>query len=172
MGLSDLIKELETGAELHNGCSSGMDQLKTASSITELIKCYYDRIDYCLANDFPSNKLLLMYKEALQENGVFIDAKETVKNNQEKFVLLGNSHCNLKIDEWTVSRGFVKHKSKLVINVSGDSVVMIDALDNSEIFVSQSGNARVIVNLYARAKCHIVAGNARVVDKKMFTYEI
>ncbi|MPN04006.1 hypothetical protein SDC9_151242 [bioreactor metagenome] len=49
---------------------------------------------------------------------------------------------------------------------------MIDALDDAVITVEESGNARVIVNLYANSKCEVLSGNPRIIQKNRFTYEL
>lgn len=154
-----------------NGCSDGISQLKACTTVDDLIRCYFDRIDYCLANDFPSNKYLSKYEKELKEAGVYIDSKVNLKNDK-KIVLLGNSECSLILNDWTVCRVYVKHTSKIQVKASGNSIVIIDALDNSFVEIEQTENARVYVNLYANAKCEIKNGDAIVTNKDRFTYEL
>lgn len=162
---------LITEAEILNGCDGGMEQLRNAKDVNDLIQCYYDRIDYCLANNFPDNEFLLQYRDELRNAGVFIDEKASV-DSRPRLVFLGQSECNLSIDKYAVSRAYVKHQSKLHVRASGSSVIMIDALDNAIIDVEESENARVIVNLYANSKCEVLSGNPRIIQKNRFTYEL
>lgn len=162
---------LITEAEILNGCDVGMEQLRNARDVNDLIQCYYDRIDYCLANNFPDNEFLLQYRDELRNAGVFIDEKISIEN-RDKLVLLGNSECNLTIGKWAVSRAYVKHNAKLLIKAEDSSIIMIDALDDAVITVEESGNARVIVNLYANSKCEALSGNPRIIQKNRFTYEL
>lgn len=162
---------LITEAEALKGCDSGMSQLRSAKNVDDLIQCFYDRIDYCLANNFPRKNFLLQYQNELRNAGVFIDEKANLES-RPRLVFLGKSECVLSLDKYTVSRVYVKHQSKLHVRASGNSIIMIDALDDTEITVHINQNARVIVNLYANAECHVIAGNPRIIHKSRFTYEL
>lgn len=162
---------LLTEAEALNGCGPGMEQLRSAKDVNDLIQCFYDRIDYCLANNFPDNEFLMQYREELRDAGVFIDEKANI-GSRPRLVFLGQSECILSIDKYAVSRVYAKHDSILKVKASNNSVIMIDALDNAVIEVEQSDNARVIVNMYADSKCLATSGNPRIIHKNRFTYEL
>lgn len=162
---------LLTEAEIMKGCGQGLDQLRNCKTIDDMIQCYFDNIDFCLANNFPSNEFLMQYREELRDAGVFIDEKADIES-RPRLVFLGQSECILSIDKYAVSRVYVKHDSILKVKASNNSVIMIDALDNAVIEVEQSDNARAIVNLYAKAKCTVTGWNTRIIHKNRFTYEL
>lgn len=164
MELTYLINE----ANRLGNCQPGMAQLKSCETVKDLIECYYDRIDYCLANNFPGNDYLMQYREELRAAGVFIDERVSI-GARPRMVLLGQSDCTLTAADWTVTRAYVKHKSKLRIIAKDYSIIMVDALDDTEVIVEQSKYGKVIVNLYANAT---TTDAYRVIKKNRFTYEL
>lgn len=158
---------LLTEAEALNGCDDGLQQLRESKSLDDLIKCYFDRIDYCLANNFPSNEFLKQYEKDL-EPYVFVDAN-LYCGNPRCSVFLGNSVCKIMCHDYAVSRIYVKHQSKINIEASGNAIVMVDALDDSDVIVDLKDEAKVIVNLYSKATC---TGATKIIQKNRETYDL
>lgn len=164
MEITNLIEE----SKALKGCADGRNQLIKSESIEDLIKTFYDRIDFCLATNFPSLGYMKKYHEKLLKQNVFIDRKRIV-TNPEKLVLLGKCDFEVTLTDYAVSRVYAKHTAFVIIKASGNSFVVIDALDDAQIFVNVTENARVIVNLYANAKSR---GATKTIQKNRETYEL
>ena len=162
-------KELIKQAERLKGCNPGLQQLKECKSVDELINCFYDRIDFCLAHNFPSREYVKKHYQAEAEKaGIYIDRKWRF-SNPNTLVLLGKSDVEIEFDEYTVSRLYVKHDTQLTIIATGNAFVVVDALDDSNVRVFLSDNARVIGNVYGNADC---IGATRINKKHRDTYDL
>ena len=53
-----LKEELLAGAGLVQGCADGMAQLAAAGDKEEMLQCYWDRIDFCLAKDLATQEYM------------------------------------------------------------------------------------------------------------------
>lgn len=166
MNLSYLITE----AKAFNGCEDGVNQLRSCETVDDLIKCYFDRIDYCLANNFPAVDFLMQHRDELRKKCVFIDdAMICATEECGTWVFLGNCTCTISFEAFSVNRIYVKHSSKINIEASGNSIVMVDALDNSDVVVDAKDSSKVVVNLYSKATC---AGATMIIRKNKETYDL
>ena len=58
------------------GCADGMAQLAAAGDKEEMLQCYWDRIDFCLAKNFPTKEYLKEHFDGmLHERGIYIDER-------------------------------------------------------------------------------------------------
>lgn len=164
MELNYLIEEVSK----IDRCDEGMEQLRACKNMKKLVECFFDRIDFCLANDFPSREYFERNRGELREHGVFIDEKSSM-NSLGKMAFLGRSRSIVTAKEWAISRVYVKHDSRVKIVAKDYAIVMVDALDNAEIVVEESKYGKVIVNLYGDA----TSGKAyRIIQKNRETYDI
>lgn len=150
------------------GCSDGLNQLILSGDINDRIKCFLDRIDFCLAKDFPTLDYMRKNQDALMQHSVFVDRK-LVRDNPERLVLLGKCDFEVNFSGFSVSRIYAKHDAFLIVTAKDNSFVVIDALDNAKVFVKTHGGARVVVNLYSAAEC---TGATKIVPKNKETYEL
>jgi len=68
-----LKEELLAGAGLVQGCADGMAQLAAAGDKEEMLQCYWDRIDFCLAKNFPTKEYLKEHFDGmLHERGIYM----------------------------------------------------------------------------------------------------
>lgn len=161
---------LLTEAEIMKGCGQGLDQLRNCKTIDDMIQCYFDNIDFCLANNFPSNEFLMQYRDELRQKDVFIDdAMICATEERGTWVFLGNCTCTISVDGFSVHRLYVKHNSKINIKAFGRAFVMVDALNNSDVVVDINDEAKVIVNLYSKATC---TGATKIIQKNKETYDL
>lgn len=155
-------------AKIVGGCQNGLSQLNKAKTEQDLVNCYFSNIDFCLAKNFPGNEYLKRSGNTLISEMVFVDCQRMFKN-PEKLVLLGKCDCNVELTDYSVSRIYVKHDSKLIIKASGNAFVVVDALDNSNVQVERTENARVTVNTYSKAIC---TGATKIIAKNAETYDL
>ena len=96
-------RELVRQAKKMKGCNPGLLQLKESKSIEELIKCYYDRIDFCMAHNFPSNEYIKRFGNDAERMGIYVDKKWRLKNPNTG-VLLGR--CDIEAEYSGFSKVF------------------------------------------------------------------
>lgn len=159
-----LLKE----ARKYKGCDPGLQQLKNCANVKDLIACFYDNIDYCLAKKFPSMELMLQYRDDLKRSGIYIDDDVTI-HNPTRLVLLGNCNVTVRMTNWAVCRAYVAGTSRLNVETSSCAVIMADALDESKVKAIVNEPSKVIVNVYGNAEAE---GATRTVLKDRETYEL
>ena len=143
-----LSNELARYAKIHGICEDWYLALKNENDINGLLDMYIRGIDFCLANDYPSNDFIANnFKGKMEAHGVHLD--ETLEIvNERKIIALGKSVGTIEINEFEVSEIFIKHDSELVLIASGNSFVMIDIFDNAKLTVLASDDAKVRINRY------------------------
>lgn len=169
----EIQDELVSGALHFKGCAEGMEQIKNARSKVEMVQCFLDRIDFCLAKDFPNKAFLKRnFENELWDRAIYIDETASLINAR-KSILLGSCNATLSFNKYEVGKSFAKHQTKLIVKACDHARVMVDALDDSIISVECSDNAKVVVNLYARSSVSSAIGsNIKIVRKNLLTYEL
>lgn len=168
----EIKEQLIDGAIRMQGCADGLAQLDGAWTKEELVQCFIDRIDFCLARNFPDKTYLKKhFGQELAARHIYID--EVVELHNTGCVLLGDCRSVLTADAYAVCRMYVKHNGKLEIKAAEHAFVMVDALDDAEIRVDCRDKATVVVNLYARAgACTEGDGAVKIIHKKKETYDL
>ena len=165
----NLSKELAKQAKRHRICAEWHTRLKNLSDKPAMIEMYLAGIDFCLANDYPSNDFIRRYfKGDMESHGVFLDDSVDL-TNPKKCVALGNTKGNIEVNGYSVSEIFVKNDSELSIVAKDDAFVMVDAFDNSTIHVWTYGS----VNRYGNAKIHskeLDFSAIKIIEKHRKTY--
>lgn len=155
-------------------CEPWALRIKAANTTDDLMKMYVKGIDFCLANDFPSNEdlLSLVGPDKLSQYGVYVNTSSAILN--EPFViLLGSTTGHVKWDGFNVGQCYVKHDTKAVINVAGNAFVVVDAFDQSYVEITAADTAKVLVNIYGDAEISDqTAGDAiiKIIHKHKKTY--
>jgi hypothetical protein len=170
-----LNKELALEAKKHNICEEWFNDLLQIEDKVRLIKMYLKGIDFCLSNEYPS---LSFIKEnfvgTMEKYGVFLD--DNIKGINSRYVVaLGSCEGNAEYIDFGVGQVFVKHESKLNVKASGNSFVMVDMFDNSEVEVIATDNAKVCVNHYGGKLSTITnseqgSATIKVIRKQSKTY--
>ena len=170
--MSDLKEELLQGAGSAQGCADGMAQLGGAVNKEEMLQCFIDRIDFCLAKNFPTKDYLKKhFGDLLRKKRIYVDDKVEITGGNA--VALGTCEVECRLEGYAVSRLYVKHDSRVEIWACDNAFVMVDALDDAVIEVHCKDDAKVMVNLYARAKANTSGeGYSKVVHKNKETYDL
>lgn len=168
----ELREQLVSNAAFAGGCTDGISQLSDSLSKQDMLQVFWDRIDFCLAKNFPDKEFLKEnFAGELDGKGIYID--RDVELPEGNAVLLGDSHATLQADGYKVCRLYAKHNTNLVINASGNAFVMVDALDNARVTVNCDGDARVVVYLYSSALATSYgSGLVKIIPKNRETYEL
>ena len=168
-----VAKQLAKQAKQLNICQEWHDELKTLTDKQKMAEMYLRGIDFCLANDFPSNDYIKAnFSDVINDFGIYLDSKfET--NNPDKCVLLGNANGVVNVDGFAVSEIYAKHDSTLTLNVGDNAFVMVDIFDTAGVYVTVTGNAKVCINLYGNAEVWKEIhdfGVVKVINKHKKTY--
>ena len=168
----DVKEELLNGALAAQGCADGVAQLGVAMGKEEMLQCFIDRVDFCLAKDFPSKEYLKEhFGEMLHKKGIYADERVEIKGGNA--ILLGNCDVLCDAGEYAVSRLYAKHGTRLEVWARDNAFVMVDALDNAVVEVHCKDEAKVLVNLYARAEATSEgSGYTKIVHKHKETYDL
>lgn len=161
-------------AQAKDICHPWAERIAGVKSVDELLQMYVDGIDFCLANDFPSNNDLVKFAgDKLPDYGICVDKQRLALKNSKFTVLLGSSEAHLHYTGFTVSQLFVKHTSFTEVLAAGNSFVVIDCFDYSRVDVTATDGAKILVNIYGQAKVTTeTTGNGiiKIVHKHKNTY--
>lgn len=164
-----LSKYVLKKAKASNICEPWADKIEGAESVDDLLQMYVAGIDFCLANNFPSNAdLLELGGDVINQYGIYIDAAPKLVD-RPFVVALGACNLSLSIADASASQVFVKHESKATITASGDAFIVIDCFDNSITDVIARDNARVLINVYGDALV-THSGPVKIINKLKQTY--
>lgn len=162
------IEELVKQAKRLKGCKKGVASLKQCKNEKDLMECFYDYIDYCIAKGFPTkDELFAVPKNIRHAAGIYVYESLSV-HNPVRMVLI-DSTVHVSTGGYNVCRAYVVGNSRLNVESSGNAVTMIDALGESDVKVVANDPSRVIANLYGNAKCE---GATKVNVKELETYEL
>lgn len=139
-----------------------------------MAQLYLHHIDFCLANDYPSNDFIREnFVGRMEEFGIHLD-EGVQAENVRKLVLLGSSVLTAKYNEYSVGEIFVKHETESNIIVNGNAFVMVDAFDNSVTNVYANDRARICVNVYGNARVNVISqddeAHVKINKKNKTTY--
>lgn len=141
-------KELARKAKQKGICQEWHKELKTTEDKEKLVEMYIRGIDFCLANDYPSNDYIRNnFVGVMERYGVHLD-EEILIRNERKVIALGKCTGNVEVSGYTTSEVFLKHESDLRLIAKDNAFVMVDIFDDSTLFIKASGNSKVVVNRY------------------------
>ncbi len=148
-------------------------RLVAAKKPEEAVKIYLDEINFCLANDFPSNDYILKhFGDIVRLYNIFIDDNIAIVNPKQ-LVTLGKTYGTIKIEDYNVCNAYIKHSSKLKIKSEGHSYVMIDVFDNAVVEVEASQESQICINRYGFSKVIYNEqdnGSVKIIEKNKATY--
>jgi hypothetical protein len=151
MKISKELTKMALRSDAKKDCTT-YQRLVSAKSPEEVVKIYLDEINFCLANDFPSNDYILKhFGDIVRLFNIFID-DEIMILNPKHLIALGKTSGTIKIEEYNVCNVYVKHTSKLKIKSEGHSYVMIDVFDNAVVEVEASQESQICINRYGLSK--------------------
>ena len=72
--MNEVTKQLAKAAQANGICTPWLNELKTLENKDALVDMYIRGLDFCLANDYPSNDFILLhFKFMMETHGVFLD---------------------------------------------------------------------------------------------------
>jgi hypothetical protein len=168
-----LSKELARQALKRGICKEWYDRLLTLDNKRAMVEMYLAGIDFCLANDYPSNDFIRShFADVIHEKGIWLD-NHIRQINPPRLVALGATHGDVILTGHAVSDLFIKHNASIVLRVEDHTFARIDIFDDARLEVQATGNAKAVVNVYGNATVdHSADGeaNIKVVHRNKRTY--
>ena len=113
-----------------------------------LIQKYIEGIDFCIDKDFPDNKFIKKYFDGdMQKHGVFVDEKIDL-HNIPHVILNGKCRGVLKYDGYRFGKIYVRHKSKVIIEITDKAIVNVEIYDKASVVIKNKGEKNAAVYLY------------------------
>lgn len=150
-------------------CSESIVDIHNANSVGRLADILFYYMKQCVQKDFPSIEIMRDYKDSGYPFGVFVEKSgvyEALKNNA-----LFNSNITLKIDNYNISRIWLRGSSTLALEAKDNSIVFVDCFDSSQINIVAKDQSKVKVNLYGKSQCINMEGNAHINRTNKRVYE-
>jgi hypothetical protein len=164
----ELKERIALLASVAGACNEGLQELAETKSKTEMIRCFFDNIKFCLSRHTPSSAFICSnFKDIMHSQGLYADETVNVKN-QKEVAFVGECYAIVEVTEHMMCRIWAADSTKLNIRASNEARLIIDALDTADIIVDECSNAHVTVYLYGNATCT----GADLVVRKGDTYEL
>lgn len=127
----------------HGLCDMWQNSWGNPATVDDMLKKFVNGQEFCIREKWPTKEFLKEYaSEKLHSYGIYIDESFTVSNIQT-LILMGACDCVLTIDGNNSCIVYVRDMSRLTINASGESIVIVKAYDNSTVIKNASGKSRV-----------------------------
>lgn len=152
-------------------CSDWQQGWMADKTLDELCDMYIDGMEFTIANDYPSNKLMKqMFNGVMQRHNIFVD--DEVRNVKNPFNCVLNGKCDAKVsfDGHGIGKVYARHDTELSLTVSGFAIVYLEVFDNAKVNISCSDGAKVFIRYNVFDKDHktmnvTVGGNGRIVER-------
>lgn len=134
-------------------------------SVDELFDLYYQNLDFCTDNRWPSNEEAkeLFTREELRSHGVVIDETWSLLNPTHS-IYLGSAQGCIRYNSFCVGRTTIMGSSSCDISVKGHAIVTIHVYDKANIRVFVEKNAKVIIIKHSTLCTTTVIGKATIKD--------
>lgn len=146
--MKKIAKILAKEAKKKGICDEWYQALRRLEDKRTMIKMYVRGIDFCLANDFPSNDYIRAnFKGMMEEEGVFLD-EEIDLANPRRCIALGSTRGKVEVGSYGVCEVFAKHDSALTIIARDNAFIEMDVFDSAKISVRALDKAKVHINRF------------------------
>lgn len=164
----ELKKIIAAMASKADACDEGLQELYAAVDRKEMLMCFRDNIKFCLSRHIPSAAFAVAnFGDIISAYGIYANEHVLLKN-QKEMVFLGECQAEIEITERIMCRIWAADASLLHIKAANGARLVIDALDNTRITITDKSGAHVTVYLYGNATCT----GADLIVRKGETYEL
>lgn len=150
--MTDKNKFLKIMAMQKGLCKEWSDAWHDNSTDKDLLEKYIKGLDFCIKNDYPSNKFIRENFDSqwLQQNGVFVDVDGFVTGGKSgTYVVQGDSYGNFHFSKHDAATIWVRHNSEISIEASGNAFVVVHCYDTSNVRIEVAGTAKVSVHKHS-----------------------
>lgn len=162
-----MIESIQKQIASIGACQEGNNELMLCKSYQDIFELYFKYIDFAFAKSFPDKEQLKKMNGYI-EAGIIID-RRLVLNSPKRLAIIGKSDIELNLSKFDVCRVHAKDDTILYINASDNAYVVVDALENTQVFCRVKDQARVVVNLFIGASS---AGQTKLKYINKETYDL
>lgn len=143
--LSDRMKQEAVALGL---CARWTADWREGTTKDEMVRKFVDGLDFCIKHDWPAPEVIKReFGDVIHKHGVYVD--EAVRlTNPGQVVLNGSCDATADNEGYSVANIYVRHKSRLKINVSGNAYVHISVYDRGSVEVACGGRGKCFVYRY------------------------
>lgn len=172
----NITQELLEQARALGICGPWAQRMARMKTPEGLVGMYLRGIDFCFNYDYPNVDFIRKHFTGYcEKKGLYVDAQELCLYNPFRVAFVGDSKVDINCDNYSVSRIYMKHNSRVNLEASEHAVVLaVDCFDNSHVEIKAKNKALVNVYLYGNSTCHYEAEDAakvRVIRKISNEYE-
>lgn len=144
-------------------CQEWQNQWGADWSQEKMIKKFYEGIDFCLKNDFPSDDFIRAYfpQKILRENGVYINDTYSGLNHTDS-IIKKESVITLRYNASNIGTVYVTDFSELNITAKNRSHVIIHALDNAIVVARAIDDAKIVIIQHSPTTSICAIGNTKI----------
>lgn len=161
----DLSDRMKTEAVSLGLCAQWTADWRDKSNKHEMVEKFINGIDFCIKHDWPSCDVIKRdFGDVIHEHGVYVD--ETVHLRNPRSIVVLNGHCDATItfDGYAVATVYVRHDSRVSINVKDLAKIRVCAYDKSKVSINCVGHGRCTAFRYGGD----VYGNAKIIERLGF----
>lgn len=153
-------------------CNKWTSEWTDGETKLTLIDKYKRGQDFCIENHFPNNSMLEHIKnsfgnEFLKKNHIYINEDVDDGNFMDVATIVQGDSCGtLRFSDYDTTTIYVRDEVNLIVNVSGNAIVMIRVYDKANVEVIQSGNGKATVKRYGENAVVTTQGNVKRLEKK------
>lgn len=167
----ELIDQLKKDGIDKGLCRLWQGKLRKGLTTEQLVQLYFQGIDFCISEDYPTLDFLRTHFKGLCEPfGVFVDEDVAEHKIAQDTVLNGACRAMLAYDSYTVSRLYVRHTSTAGVAVADNAIVTIDLFNDAKLHLAATGNAKVLVNIYGDGPTVNFANDKEAKERTIVTY--
>lgn len=149
--IAQIKQELKAAALRHDLCAQWQQMLDRAGDKATLVQMYMRGIDFCFGWDFPCVEYIERhFKGECEAYGLHVNEAFRA-HNARKIALVGRCDAQLSYDSYEVAQLFVRHGSRVLLDVRGHSIVTVDCFDDSRVDIRADEESRVTVYRYGRS---------------------
>lgn len=146
-------------------CDEYYQNMITFTNYAQLAAMYFRGSDWSMENDFPRIDILKKHQGGLLPYGMITDGSGTY-SNQKYLAVFGDSDLSLKYDAFSVGNIIIRHNSKATIEASGNAFLIINIIDNAEVEINCTDDAKISVFDYGQNTKIKTSGNVKIVPSK------
>lgn len=161
-----LNQQLRTQAINLGLCQKWQNDWQNDWSQSILIDKYKEGIDFCLANNFPSNQFIIdnFSLPILRASGIFINDTRSALNTPEA-VIKGGSYIKMRYNARHSGTVYIADNAHLQIRAHNDSFVLVHVYGTAEVEAFQQDNARLVIIRHSRNAQIVTWGNSLVKEE-------
>lgn len=136
-----MIKEFENILVKGGHCAESINEIQQVEDFSDIFTMLFDYRIELAKKRFPTVEIIRkFYKES---NGIYLDQKEKIENVY-KFILFGDSDCEVHVGDYKCSHIILRHNSKIKLYSGYHASINIYQCEESEIEIIEKGEKSII----------------------------